>query len=283
MQGLSLIVLLGASLGVQASISTISVCTTCPNATSTVDVVTRSDIPTTSCTGAALTVISHATSASAGNSTAYSGTGTKPTSTGSPSSTVVPVSGGDRLAGSLGGALVLGMLAHALTPNGLVVFEPEWFHSMSGVGASGSKVLISRATPILVITWWRSNPSAIFDEPVPLAGVLVLYPKPSGLVGSVHARVSKSKHGWVHQLIADVSSEKEYPVGGLAWYPELVQRERGLRIAHARLLQAVGMMHLLTIPTSPAAHMAPPDFSSVPTLPPRPASTTGLAPLPLGQ
>ncbi|KAI1868982.1 hypothetical protein JX265_006961 [Neoarthrinium moseri] len=30
-------------------------------------------------------------------------------------------------------------------------------------------------------------------------------------------------------------------------FPELTHRERGLRIAHARLLQAIGLMHLLTI------------------------------------
>ncbi|KAF7537762.1 hypothetical protein G7054_g3490 [Neopestalotiopsis clavispora] len=66
-------------------------------------------------------------------------------------------------------------------------------------------------------------------------------------------------------------------------YPELVHKERGLRIAHSRLLQALGMMHLLLLGggggpsvTSPGLYGAPSTSSG----PSRPVSAITLSPPP---
>ncbi|KAH6652370.1 hypothetical protein BKA67DRAFT_538185 [Truncatella angustata] len=100
---------LAAGAHASANTSTTVVCSACPSHASTPDIVTRSPVPTVSCTAAPLTVISSTVSSS--NATSHAGTGAWSTSTAtgpSSSSTYAAVTaGGDHMIGSFSGALGL--------------------------------------------------------------------------------------------------------------------------------------------------------------------------------
>ncbi|KAF4980021.1 hypothetical protein FZEAL_3883 [Fusarium zealandicum] len=96
--------------GVQAagSESTTITCSGCPPASTAPDMVTRSALPSSSCTAKALTVVTN-TGTAGGNGAAMPTGGSMPAST--PTASVVPVNGANGNMGNVGGVLVIAAAA----------------------------------------------------------------------------------------------------------------------------------------------------------------------------
>ncbi|PNP81633.1 hypothetical protein FNYG_04659 [Fusarium nygamai] len=102
----TIIAALAVLSGVHAaeSASTTITCSSCPSAVTTPDIVTRSALPTTSCTEKPLAVVSMAKSGSGAAAPTGSGAASTPTAQ-------VPVSGASIKKGSVGGMAVAAVMA----------------------------------------------------------------------------------------------------------------------------------------------------------------------------